>query len=152
MMNASTIKPYALPIIAGYLFYIVQMILWGFMLKMENPFYQDWLMSVFLPDNRIMFYVVTYVRDVLINLFIAIPFALAFLKLNFRQKLIALSITVVPCFLYEYRYFFLNYQGLSHLIPNNAGTYYGFALSLLVLPFSVWLTSKITSGGALGEL
>jgi hypothetical protein len=151
-MNMRNIKPYILPIVSGYLFYIVQMLIWGYLLALENPLFHDLFMSVFLPDNQIMFSVVTYFRDALINLLIAIPFALAFLKLNSRQRLIALAIAVIPCFLYEYRYLFINYEEISHIFWNSAGAYYGFAISLLMLPFSVWLITKIRSTGVINEV
>jgi len=140
-----TLKPYILPILSGYIFYLVLMTFWGFMLAREDPFFHAWLMSALLPENENLFSIVSFFRDFLINFLLAIPFALAYLKLNSRQKIISLSIVVVPCFLYEYRYVFANFEELGDLLINSMGFYYGLVITLLLFPFTVWVTTIVNN-------
>ena len=135
------LKPYILPILAGYIFYLVLTIFWGYMLARETPFIHEWLMLVLLPENTTLYHAATFAVDFCINLLLAIPFALAYLKLNSRQKIICLAVVVIPCFFYEYQYVFMNSAEVGDLLFSSVGFYYGLIVSLFLFPFSVWLTT-----------
>ncbi len=137
------LKPYILPILCGYLFYLVITIFWGFMLARDDPFFNSWLMSALLPENESLYTFISFLRDFLINFLLAIPFALAYLKLNSRQKLISLTIVVVPCFLYEYKYVLTNFGDVVDILISSMGFYYGLVITLLLFPFTVWVTAII---------
>ena len=144
MMNMSNIKPFIIPVLSGYVLFLVQALFWGWAV-IEGPLADNhsWLVSTLLPDSTSLYYFITYSRDALINILLALPFALPFLRLNFKQKVIALVLAVVPVFLYEYSLLLFDSQPIHIMLFNSFGFYYGVFVSIGLLPFTVWFTEKV---------
>jgi hypothetical protein len=138
----SKFKPYIVPILSGYSFYLVQTLFWGFA-TIYGPLadMHSWLVSNLLPENRELYNLITYTRDLLINIVLALPFAIPFLKLKNNQRWLALGVAVVPPFVYAYSLILFDFQSEHLFLMSSFGFYYGLVLSLGLLPIAVWLTS-----------
>jgi hypothetical protein len=143
MEDMSKLKPYILPVLSGYALYLVQSLFWGFT-TIYGPLanMDGWLIASLLPDNREWFYLIIYTRDSLINITLATPFAIPFLKLKNNQRWLALVLVVLPIFIYSYSLILFNFQSVHLSLLSSIGFYYGVIISLGLLPFAVWLVSR----------
>ncbi len=141
----SKLKPYILPVLSGYALYLVQALFWGYA-TIYGPLadMHSWLIAKLLPEHKELYYLITYTRDLLINIVLALPFAIPFLKLNYYQRWIALVLVIVPIFIYDYSLVMFDFQPEHLFLFSSLGFYYGVIVSLGLLPFTVWLTNKFT--------
>ena len=145
MEDMSKLRPYILPVISGYTLYLVQILFWGFA-NIYGPLadIDSWLIASLLPDNRELFYLIIYTRDLFINIILALPFAIPFLKLKNNQRWLALVLVILPIFIFDYRLVLFGFQPVHLFLISSLGFYYGVIISLGLLPFVVWLANKFT--------
>jgi hypothetical protein len=151
-MDMSKLKPYVIPVVSGYSFYIVQKIFWAYAIA-YGPLaaHHEWLVSVMLPEHNNWYYIITYTRDILINVLLALPFAIPFVKLVSKQKVLALLIVIVPNFIYENSLILFDYQPYMQILFNSAGFYVGQIMTLGLLPFAIWFIGRFKNRGLVYE-
>ena len=144
MEDMSKLRSYILPVLSGYALYLVQILFWGLAnIYGPLPDIDSWLIAALLPDNRELFYFIIYTRDLFINIILALPFAVPFLKLKNNQKWLALVLVILPTFIYTNRLVLFGFQPVHLFLISSLGFYYGVIISLGLLPFAVWLIGKL---------
>lgn len=129
---------YFIAIAAGLAYYFTSRLIWGY-LAMHN-FVFDFLIENILPWNKIVFYGLIYVFDLVINIALAYPFALIFLRLPNSKRWQLLGGIVLVLFIYEYRLVFSDLDLLRFFLGSPQALA-GMLTMIGILPLTVWLAS-----------
>ena len=131
-MRIASVKKYLMAVLIGAAYSWFAVAFWG-RYVINNPIY-DWLLEVFVKQGRSALYFISiYTHDVLLNVLLATPAAIALIAFKDSNNLICVLVAVVAAVIVGY--WGMEMSSLS-LLFRSWGFWAGLGMSVLSLPIA----------------
>ena len=138
MLSWSTIRPWALTTVIAFIYYWISITIWS-VLPRVNPI-TNWLLDNFSGSG--FYYPLITFHDSVVNIAIAVPFALLIRNVAPHRRWILVSFAALVLFLWAFRYVLFD-ASYYRIILKNPSTVVAIIISSAALPISLVVFERI---------
>lgn len=143
MRKLSTIRPWAFLIGIALSYRLCLILIWGY-LPRYNPI-TNWILETYARSNADLYYTLVNVRDTVVNILLALPFAYLILRIKPDRRWLYAAAVVLALFVWEYRLVLFVHRDFFSFITRHDQALFGVFSISLVLPAALLIWSVVES-------